>query len=157
MSIDDLSITSLLVERVMQTRPREILAIHADDTLGAVSRQFERKRTGIAVVVDYENHVIGVVSLGDIVHAIGEHGANALYLPVRMVMTSDVVTCAPTDSAEGAVREMTLHSVKRLPVVQNGQLVGCIEKLDALETLYEEAELDFTQLRNYLFKTGGRY
>jgi CBS domain-containing protein len=157
MSVDDLNITSLRVERVMAIHHREILSIHADDTLAAVSRQFERKRTGIAVVVDDDNHVIGVVSLGDIVHAIGEHGANALYLPVRMIMTTKVVTCTPDEAAESAVRKMTDHGVRHLPVVENGTLKGCIEKIDALETLYDEAELDFTQLRNYIFKTGGRY
>jgi CBS domain-containing protein len=157
MSIDDLSITSLRVERVLTAHHREILSIYADDTLAAVSRQFERKRTGIAIVVDYENHVIGVVSLGDIVHAIGEHGANALYLPVRMIMTTEVATCTPDEAAESAVHKMTIHNVRHLPVVENGMLKGCIEKIDALETLYEEAELDFTQLRNYIFKTGGRY
>ena len=157
MSIDDLSITSLRVERVMTAHHREILSIHADDTLAAVSRQFERKRTGIAVVIDYEDHVIGVVSLGDIVHAIGEHGANALYLPARMIMTTEIATCTPDEPVESAVHKMTVHNVRHLPVVENGLLKGCIEKIDALETLYEEAELDFSQLRNYIFKTGGRY
>ena len=44
-----------------------------------------------------------------------------------------------------------------LPVVDGGKLLGCIEKIDVLEALYSEAELDFNQLRNYIFKTGGRY
>ena len=157
MSVDDLSITSLQVERVMQLYHREILRVHREDTLAAVSREFERKRTAIALVVDDDDRLLGVVSLGDIVHAIGEHGAGAVYLPARSIMSYDPVTCGPKELAEDAAKKMTAHDVKHLPVVNEGKLLGCVEKDDVLEALYSEAELDFGQLRNYIFKTGGRY
>src|SRR4029453_9071836 len=79
------------------------------------------------------------------------------YLPARMIMSYDPVTCAPMESAGCAVKKMTEYGVKRLPVVDDGKLLGCIEKIDVLEALYSEADLDFNQLRNYIFKTGGRY
>jgi CBS domain-containing protein len=157
MSVDDLSSTSVLVDRVMHLYPREILTVHREDTLVVVSRQFERKRTAVAMVVDDDDRLVGIVSLGDIVHAIGEHGAGAVYLPARMIMSYDPVTCAPMESAGCAVKKMTEYDVKHLPVVDHGKLIGCIEKIDVLEALYSEAELDFNQLRNYIFKTGGRY
>ena len=78
MSVDDLNVTSVRVDRVMDLYRREILRVHREDTLVAVSREFERKRTAIAMVVDDDDRLLGIVSLGDIVHAIGEHGANAL-------------------------------------------------------------------------------
>lgn len=157
MGADDLQITPVTVDRVMRVRPREILTVHAEDTLADVSRQFERKRTAVAMVVDEPQHLIGVVSLGDIVHAIGERGAGALSLPIRTIMSYDVATCEPGEPAESALQKMTERDVKHLPVVENGRLLSCVEKIDALQTLYEEAELDFAQLRNYVFKTGGRY
>ena len=157
MGVDDLSITSVLVDRVMQLYHREILRVHREDTLVVASRQFERKRTAVAMVVDDDDHLVGIVSLGDIVHAIGEHGAGAVYLPVRMIMSYDPLTCEPKQPAESAVKKMTEYDVKHLPVVDDGKLIGCIEKIDVLEALYSEAELDFNQLRNYIFKTGGRY
>jgi CBS domain-containing protein len=157
MGVDDLSATSVLVDRVMHLYRHEVLRVHREDTLVAVSREFERKRTAIAMVVDDDDRLLGTVSLGDIVHAIGEHGAGAVYLPVRMIMSYNPVTCEPKELAESAVKKMTEHDVKHLPVVDGGKLIGCIEKIDVLEALYSEAELDFNQLRNYIFKTGGRY
>jgi signal-transduction protein with cAMP-binding, CBS, and nucleotidyltransferase domain len=56
----------------------------------------------------------------------------------------------PDDPAGDAVRMMTARDVKHLPVVEQRGLKGCIEKIDALKTLYNEAELDFIQLRNYV-------
>lgn len=157
MGVDDLSITSVLVDRVMASYPREMLTVHREDTLVDVSRQFEQKQTAVAMVVDEDDRLLGMVSLGDIVHAIGEHGAGAVYLPVRMIMSYQPVTCGPHEPAERAAERMTEYDVKHLPVVDNGKLIGCIEKIDVLQALYSEADLDFTQLRNYIFKTGGRY
>jgi CBS domain-containing protein len=52
---------------------------------------------------------------------------------------------------------MTALSIRHLLVVENGALKGLVSKRDALELLYNEAALDFEQMRNYVFKTGGRY
>jgi CBS domain-containing protein len=157
MSVEELSITPVQVRRVLNAYHREVLTVHREDRLVFVSQQFERKRTAVAMVLDDDESLVGIVSLGDIVHAIGEHGAGAVYLPVRMIMSYDPVTCAPPDTAKSAIEQMTEFGVKHLPVVENGKLLGCIEKIDALETLHSEAELDFNELRNYIFKTGGRY
>jgi CBS domain-containing protein len=74
-----------------------------------------------------------------------------------MIMTQDVVTCEGSDHVESAIIKITERGVRHLPVVEGGKLKGIIEKREALELLYEEAALDFAQLRNYVFKTGGRY
>src|SRR5512144_2824790 len=102
MGVDDLSITTGRVDRVMNSYRREILSVHREDTLAVVSREFERKRTAIAMVVDDDGRLLGTVSLGDIVHAIGEHGAGAIYFPVRMIMSYSPVTCGPHEPAERA-------------------------------------------------------
>ena len=42
-------------------------------------------------------------------------------------------------------------------VVEDGKLKGFVEQRTALECLYEDAALDFSQLRTYVFKTGDRF
>lgn len=157
MSIEDLAEATLLVDRVIHTYPREVLKASPSDTLVLLSRQFERKQAGVAMVCHNGDQLAGVVSLGDIVRTVAELGSGALYLPVRMIMTCDVVTCELHEPITNALEKMSKHNVLHLPVVDGGKLVGCIEKTDALQTLYNEAQLDFEQLRNYVFKTGGRY
>jgi CBS domain-containing protein len=147
----------MIVDRILKSAEHQVLAIRPGETVIHAARMFEQKRVGLAVVCDDKDNVIGVVSLGDIVHAIGERGAEALDLPVRMIMTQDVVTCEGSDHVESAIIKMTERGVRHLPVVEGGKLKGIIEKREALELLYEEAALDFAQLRNYVFKTGGRY
>lgn len=147
----------MIVERVLQNFPRAVLKVHPNDRLSEIAALFEKKHVGLAMVCDEEDNLVGVLSLGDIVHAIGERGAEAISLPVRMLMTSDVAVCEEKDEIENTVKRMSEHDVRHMPVVTNGKLVGIIEKEDALQVLYDLAALDFSQLRNYVFKVSGRY
>lgn len=147
----------MIVERVLQNFPHAVLKVHPNDTVADVSTQFEKKHVGFAMVCDEGDHLVGVLSLGDIVHAIGQRGAEAIDLPVRMVMTSDVATCDLKEDIEQTLKKMNEQDIRHMPVVDGGKLQGVIEKEDALQVLYDLAALDFNQLRNYVFKVSGRY
>jgi CBS domain-containing protein len=97
-----------------------------------------------------------VVSLGDIVHAVGAKAAEALGQPVETIMTKNPAVCAPGDDIESALNTMENLGIRHLPVVENGKLRGFVEQRNALETLYEGAALDFAQLRSYVIKPGAR-
>jgi len=147
----------MIVEKVLDAKDSEVLTVGPDDAVVAIAKLFEKKRRGLAVVCGADGEVMGVVSLGDIVHAVGLDEAEALSLPARKVMTSDVASCAPGDDIETALDKMKTLDIRHLPVVENGRLKGVIEQRDALEVLFEEAALDFAQLRSYVFKTGGQF
>lgn len=147
----------MIVNRLLLAYPRAVLVVSPEDTIIDVSRRFEEKKAGIAMVCDHGDHLVGVVSLGDVVHAIGTEGAAALERPVKAIMSTDLVTVEPGDPIERALNKMTERGIRHIPVVEDGRLRGFIDKPTALQVLYEEAALDFTQLRNYVFKTGGRY
>lgn len=147
----------MIIERVLQNFPRATLKVSPHDTIEQVAAQFEKKHIGLAMVCDEQEHLVGVVSLGDIVHAIGERGAEAVSLPLRMIMTSDVMTCGPKEEIEAVLKRMNEADVRHVPVVDDGKLIGIVEKEDALQVLYDLAALDFAQLRNYVFKVSGRY
>lgn len=147
----------MIVDRVLKVHRRDVLKVRPDDTVVDAAARFGEKRSGVAMVCDSGGRLIGVVSLGDIVHAIGQRGAEALDVPVRTIMTGEVTTCEPGEEISSALDKMTQRGIRHLPVVENGKLIGFIEKPAALEVLYDEASLDFSQLRNYTFKTGGRY
>lgn len=147
----------VIIERVLQNFPHVMLKATPHDTVQEVAAQFEKRHVSLAMVCDEQDHLVGVVSLGDIVHIIGKRGPEAVSLPLRMVMTSNITTCTPKEEIEDVLKRMNEDGVRHLPVVEDGKLVGMIEKDDALQVLYDLAALDFTQLRNYVFKVSGRY
>lgn len=147
----------MIIERVLQDFPHAMLKVSAHDTVEQVAAQFEKKHIGLAMVCDEHDHLIGVVSLGDIVHALGERGSETAGLPLRMIMTSEIATCGPHEDIEEVLKRMKAEDVRHLPVVEDGKLIGIVEKEDALQVLYDLSALDFSQLRNYVFKVSGRY
>jgi CBS domain-containing protein len=144
------------VEAVLKTRGTNVVTVSPNDTVVDVARLFGEKKSGIAIVCNSDKDVIGVVSLGDIVYAVGARAAGALDEAVETIMTKDPAICAPGDDIESALNTMENLGIRHLPVVENGKLKGFVEQRAALETLYEDAALDFAQLRSYVIKPGGR-
>jgi CBS-domain-containing membrane protein len=56
---------------------------------------------------------------------------------VSEVMTGSALTVAPGDALEHAVDTMLKHHVKRLPVVENGKVVGIVSRSDLMRALLE--------------------
>lgn len=144
------------VEAVLKSRGTNVVTVKPNDTVVEVARLFGEKKSGIAIVCNADSDVIGVVSLGDIVHAVGARAADALGQAVETIMTKDPAVCAPGDDVESALNKMEELGIRHLPVVEDGKLKGFVEQRAALETLYEDAALDFAQLRSYVIRPGGR-
>lgn len=82
--------------------------------------------TGIPVV---EGHrVVGIVTARDLL-------GQALYRLVGDVMTGDLATVAPDTSVADAYHLMETRDVGRLPVVEDGRLVGLVSRPDILREL----------------------
>jgi len=56
-------------------------------------------------------------------------------IPVRAVMTTNVITMAPDDTIHDAVELMLRHRIGCVPVVEHGKLVGLVSETDCLRYL----------------------
>ena len=60
--------------------------------------------------------------------------------PVRDIMEKTVHTISPDDTLEEASNMITGHKVNRLPVVENGKLVGIVARSDIIKGLSTSQE-----------------
>lgn len=138
-----------------------VLTVHPDFTLAEAARRFARsvggRRFSLAVVTNGEEQVIGVISLGDISHALGEHEDKAAGMLVRDVMTTKIESCTPDDDIEDVLKRMAGTGIRHMPVIESGKLQGIVARRDALEFLYQEASLDVANLTEWLFRSDARY
>lgn len=112
------------------------------------------KRIGAAVVVGAQGEVIGVVSERDIVHALAQHGASAMSMPIDKFMTREVVTCTLTDSADNLMEMMTRGRFRHVPVVEGGRLVGIVSIGDVVKRRIEDSDLERHAMREYITQAG---
>jgi predicted transcriptional regulator len=101
--------------------------------------------------------VVGVASLGVVAHTLGLHEEKAAKMLVKDIMTTNVFTCSPDDLLEDVLKHLAERGLRHTPVVQNGKLVGLVARREALEFLYQWAQVDVDHLTEWLFSSHARY
>jgi tRNA nucleotidyltransferase (CCA-adding enzyme) len=91
--------------------------------------------TGLPVIKD--GQVLGVISRRDVEKAV-HHGLG--HAPAKGFMTKNLVSVGP-DATVAAVRELMIeHDIGRLPVLEQGKLVGIVSRTDVLRTLHGDVQ-----------------
>jgi CBS domain-containing protein len=122
---------------------REVVTLWASDTLGLAEDIMQLARIRHLPVLS-AGTVVGIVSQRDLYRAAVssmlqlKRSAEREWLasvPVRAVMSPNVVTAAPDDSVHTAVELMLRHRIGCLPVLEHGKLVGLVSETDCLRHL----------------------
>jgi len=66
------------------------------------------------------------------------------------IMTRKVVTCAPGDTVQELMAEMTNGRMRHLPVVSNGRLCGIVSIGDLVKNRLDEVEFEAKSLRSFI-------
>lgn len=119
-------------------RPRMVV-LDRDDPVIEAARAIESNNIG-AVVIQHKGTVAGIVTDRDLaIRALGR-GLDPRSTAIGEVMTPDVVTLRSTDSPHDAVRLMQERNCRRIPLVDDGRVVGMVTLDDLL--LDEEVPLE---------------
>ncbi len=121
----------LLTDDVMHTGA-QIPRSAPDDLLRDALLEMSRKGLGTTVVVDSEDHVLGVFTDGDLRRAL-DRQVDVHIARVTEVMTARGRTIAPGTLAAEALRMMQEYRINALPVVNSaGKLAGVLNMHDLL-------------------------
>lgn len=144
----------MLVREIMSS---PAVTVRDDATLKAAITQLARHGISAMPVVDDRGRLCGVVSEADLVRETVVPDQRAHELPVRLaapprtvvadVMSTHAVTVTSDTDVAAAAGLMTSTSVKSLPVVDHGHLVGVVSRRDVIGVLARpderiEAEID---------------
>lgn len=108
---------------------KDIATVTLQDNVYEVACKMRDWNVGLIPVVDEKNDVIGVITDRDIViRGLAEkhEGSTA----TEKVMTRDIVLGQPGMTVDEAAKIMAQHQIRRLPVVENGKLVGIVAIAD---------------------------
>ena len=110
------------VRELMTTAP---VTVQPDATLGEVAVLMKQEDCGSIPVVE-DGRLVGIVTDRDIVIRGVAAGSDPKTQRVSTVMSADPVTIRPDDDLADAEKVMADRQIRRLPVVENGKLVGII-------------------------------
>lgn len=107
-----------------------VVTIEPGSSAALAARLISRHNVGSLPVCGDDRRLRGVVTDRDIVLRCVAAEEDPAQTPVRDIMTRGCTTVSPEDDCREATRLMSLHQVRRLPVVEDGKLVGVISLAD---------------------------
>jgi len=144
-----------LVKHIIQQKQQS--AIHTIDQSASVleaTRKMNEHRVGALVVMDGQR-IVGIFTERDVLRRVVAQELPPSAVPVRDVMTRDIICCSPDTPLDEAASIMRDRRIRHLPVVDDsGQLVGFISigDLNAYHAASQQARIRF--LRDYLYGRG---
>jgi CBS domain-containing protein len=116
-----------------------VRSVSPTDSLTDAAVAMRDEDVGSLPVVDGDR-VVGIVTDRDIVVRGVAERADPQTLKVGDVSSGDLVTVQPDEDLDEALELMARHRVRRLPVVEDGRLVGVVAQADvALEAKEKDA------------------
>ena len=140
----------MLVSQILKQKGSAVYTCSPLETVAAAAAVLHSRRVGALVVMDEQDHVVGMLSERDIVRVIAQQGHMGLSGPVSSCMTRDVIYASPTDTVADLMACMTDRRVRHLPVCQNDRLVGIASIGDLVKSKIAETEAEAEELKAYI-------
>jgi len=145
----------------MASTVRDLLAkkgttVHSVDPGRTVfeALQMLAERNVGAVLVLEDKRPIGILSERDYARQVILKGKASREIPVREIMTRDVVCVRPEQTIEDCMQLMTDKHIRHLPVVSGEEVVGLVSIGDVVKVLLEEKQFRIEQLEGYITSGG---
>ena len=110
--------------KIKDIMSRQIASLNSDDSVGKAAQLMKAYNVG-SIPICTQNSVVGIVTDRDIALrsvANGEDGSGL----IKDVMTANPVVGTPDMEVDDAVRLMSEKQIRRLPIVENNNLVGMV-------------------------------
>ena len=137
------------VDEILQQKGLDVWTISPKATVMEALKLMAEKRVG-ALVVTHEDQVVGIISERDYARKVILRGKSSINTHVKEIMTDKVFYVNPKNTAEECLILTTQQSIRHLPVLDNGKLVGLISIGDVVKSVIGEQETEIRQLSEYI-------
>jgi CBS domain-containing protein len=113
-----------IVEKIRDIMTDDVDCCSLLDNVYEVAVKMKELNVGAVPIVD-QGKIVGMITDRDIVlRCVAEkHPASS---KVEDIMSADLITISPDATSKEAVRLMAEHQIRRLPVVEEGKLIGIV-------------------------------
>ena len=122
-----------MAKSVREAMTASVSSVSPSQSVPDAAEVMKRKDVGSVPVVD-EGRLAGIVTDRDIVTRAVAEQRNPQAVRVEEIASHELVTVEPEQDLDEALALMARHKVRRLPVLEEGRLVGMLAQADvALE------------------------
>jgi CBS domain-containing protein len=145
-----------LVMRARDVMVTPVVTVKPSSSVREAAKIFLERRISAVPVVDEEGKLVGIISEGDLLHrsesgterrhswwleafisdeTLAAEYAKAHARKVADVMTHHVITAAPDTPLHEIATLLEKNSIKRVPIVQDGKLVGILSRANLVQAV----------------------
>lgn len=117
---------------------KEVITARPEDPTASAAKQMREKGVG-CLVITIDRTIKGIVTDRDFLACLSE-GHNTYECKVSAHMSSPVVVEEPKEELLNAAEVMAQRKIKRLPVADDGKLLGIVSFSDISRVMHEQAQ-----------------
>jgi CBS domain-containing protein len=131
------------VHQILRSKPKaSVITVMPGVSVADAARLLAERRIG-AVIVSHDGQTPdGILSERDIVRDLGRRGSGCLDDKVENLMTRNLISCRPSDSADSVLEKMTTGRFRHMPVMDEGKMVGIISIGDVVAARISELAME---------------
>jgi len=137
------------VSLILRKKGGDIWSIPSATTVCAAIKIMADKEVGALLVVD-DGRLHGIVSERDYARKVVLMGRSSKDTPVKEILTEPLITIPPDCSVDEAMRLVSTHRIRHLPVVRDGELQGLISIGDLVQWIAFAQEQAIEDLSHYI-------
>jgi len=123
---------------------KSVISVDSTITVNEAAKMMEDAKVG-AVIVMENNTPIGIVTDRDFAVKIVAH-AYQITTPVKQIMSSPLIATSPDETVMMVADLMHTRNIRKLPVIDNDQVVGMITSTDLVNQLAISTEDDIQKM-----------
>ena len=116
--------------KVSEVMTTEVESVQTNSTVEEVASIMKVENVGAVPVVDEEDDLVGIITDRDIVVRCIAEGKNPAETNVEEILSHELETIEPDVDVEEAAQLMADRQIRRLPVCEDGELVGMVSISD---------------------------
>jgi CBS domain-containing protein len=140
------------VDQILRGKGRKVWSVSPETLVYDALKVMAQRNIGALLVLEGDK-LKGIFSERDYARKVILLGKSSREVPVRDVMSPNVITVHPRQTVEECMALMTDERIRHLPVIDDDQVVGVISIGDAVKAIISEQEFTIQQLENYITGT----
>jgi CBS domain-containing protein len=138
-----------MLSQLLRSKGHEIHSVAPDASVLDAIREMAECHIG-ALLVMQGGKLAGIVSERDYARKVVLKGRSSTSTKVSEIMSAPVITATPGQTVDDAMRLMTNHRIRHLPVVRDGTVLGVVSIGDLVKSVIEEQRHTIEDLKSYI-------
>jgi CBS domain-containing protein len=137
------------LKQLLAAKGNQVYSIGPDAKVIEALQLMAQKDVGALAVME-GGRLVGMLSERDYARKVTLHGKSSQDVPVRDIMTAEVVRIGPDITIEECMALVTQRRIRHLPVCEGDKLIGLVSIGDLVKEVIADQEQTIKQLESYI-------